>query len=96
MRRPHVMQENESQASRVGTPTPLRFQRLGLAPGRDDVGSSSAAMSGATTATVAAVLTATLGLAAACWILSVKQMNGMNMGVATTLGPLASFVPLGC
>jgi len=72
----------------------LRFQQLGLAPGRDDVGSSSAAMAATKTATTAAGLTATLGLAAACWVVAVRQMNGMDMGVATTLGSFAFFVPL--
>jgi predicted metal-binding membrane protein len=39
-----------------------------------------------------AALTATLGLAAASWVIAVRQMNGMNMGVATTLGSFAFFV----
>jgi predicted metal-binding membrane protein len=34
---------------------------------------------------------ATLGLAAACWAVSVWQMTGMNMGVATRLGSFAFF-----
>jgi len=46
-----------------------------------------------TTATAAA-LTATLGLAAASWVVAVRQMNGMDMGVATRLGSFASFVAL--
>lgn len=41
-----------------------------------------------------AVLTATLGLAAACWVVAVQQMNGMDMGVATRLGSFASFIAL--
>ena len=44
-----------------------------------------------TSATTAA-LAATLGLAAAAWVVSVRQMNGMDMGVATPPGPLAFFV----
>ena len=43
---------------------------------------------------MAAGLTVTLGLAAASWAVSVIQMNGMNMGVATRLGSFASFVVL--
>jgi predicted metal-binding membrane protein len=43
------------------------------------------------TATLAAALTATLGLAAACWVIAVRQMSGMDMGVATRLGPFAFF-----
>jgi predicted metal-binding membrane protein len=40
------------------------------------------------------VLTATLGLAAASWVVAVWQMRGMTMGVATELGSLGSFVAL--
>jgi predicted metal-binding membrane protein len=46
----------------------------------------------ARTATTAAALTATLGLAAASWGIAVWQMHGMNMGVATRLGPFAFFI----
>jgi predicted metal-binding membrane protein len=42
----------------------------------------------------AAALTATLGLAAASWVVAVGQMNGMDMGVATRLGSFAFFVAL--
>jgi predicted metal-binding membrane protein len=35
---------------------------------------------------------ATLGLAAASWVLAVDRMDGMDMGVATELGSFASFV----
>jgi predicted metal-binding membrane protein len=41
-----------------------------------------------------AALTATLGLAAASWVVAVRQMNGMDMGVATPLGSFVSFVAL--
>lgn len=46
------------------------------------------------TAATAAALTATLGLAAASWVVAVRQMNGMDMGVATTLGSFTFFVVL--
>ncbi len=39
----------------------------------------------------AAVLTATLGLAAAAWIVSVLETQGMHMGVATNLGSFQFF-----
>ncbi len=42
-------------------------------------------------ATAVAVV-ATLGLAAACWILSVRKMNGMDMGVTTSLGQFTKFI----
>ena len=48
----------------------------------------------ARTAATAAALTATLGLAAASWVVAVRQMNGMDMGVATRLGSFASFTAL--
>jgi predicted metal-binding membrane protein len=41
-----------------------------------------------------AALTATLGLAAASWVVAVWQMNGMDMGVATRLGSFAFFLAL--
>jgi predicted metal-binding membrane protein len=43
---------------------------------------------------MAAALAATLGLSAASWILTIRQMNGMDMGAATELGSLAFFVAL--
>ena len=43
------------------------------------------------TATAAALL-ATLGLGAACWVVAVRQMNGMDMGVATALGSFGFFI----
>jgi hypothetical protein len=39
-----------------------------------------------------AALAATLGLAAASWVVAVWQMHGMDMGVATRLGSFASFI----
>jgi len=56
--------------------------------------SLSAAMTSARTAATAAALTATLGLAAASWVIAVRQMNGMDMGVATRLGSFPFFVAL--
>jgi predicted metal-binding membrane protein len=56
--------------------------------------SRTAAMAGARTAGTAAALAATLGLAAACWVVSVRQMSGMDMGVATRLGSFAFFAAL--
>jgi predicted metal-binding membrane protein len=41
-----------------------------------------------------ATLAATLGLAAASWFVAVRQMNGMNMGVATQLGSFPFFIAL--
>jgi len=59
-----------------------------------DVRQTSAATTGARTVATAAALTATLGLAAASWVVAVWQMNGMDMGVATRLGSFAFFVGL--
>jgi predicted metal-binding membrane protein len=50
------------------------------------------------TAATTTVPAATLGLAAACWVVAVRQMDGMDMGVATELGSftffLAAWVPM--
>jgi hypothetical protein len=46
----------------------------------------------ATAAATAAALMATLGLAAASWVVAVRRMNAMDMGVATELGSFAFFV----
>jgi predicted metal-binding membrane protein len=40
----------------------------------------------------AAALTATAGLAAGAWVVALRQMNGMDMGVSTQLGSFAFFV----
>ncbi|HEX6523318.1 MAG TPA: DUF2182 domain-containing protein [Streptosporangiaceae bacterium] len=45
----------------------------------------------ATPGALAAALTGTLGLAAACWIIAVWQMHGMDMGTATRLGSFGFF-----
>jgi predicted metal-binding membrane protein len=46
------------------------------------------------TAATAAALAATLGLAAVSWVVAVRQMSGMDMGVATRLGSFAFFAGL--
>jgi predicted metal-binding membrane protein len=51
-------------------------------------------MTSARTTATAAALTATLGLGAASWVVAVRQMNGMDMGVGTELGSFAFFVAL--
>jgi predicted metal-binding membrane protein len=51
-------------------------------------------MTTARTAVSATALTATLGLAAASWVVTIRQMSGMDMGVATRLGSFAFFVGL--
>jgi predicted metal-binding membrane protein len=51
-------------------------------------------MTSARTAPTAAALAATLGLAAAFWVVAVRQMNGMHMGAATELGSFGFFVAL--
>jgi predicted metal-binding membrane protein len=56
--------------------------------------SLSATMTGTRTTARAAALSAMLGLAAVSWVVAVRQMNGMDMGVATELGSFAFFVAL--
>jgi predicted metal-binding membrane protein len=46
----------------------------------------------ARTAAPATALVVTLGLAAAAWVVAVRQMDGMDMGVATELGSFQFFV----
>ena len=46
------------------------------------------------TPAAAAALTATVGLAAASWVVAVRLMNGMDMGVMTPLGSFGSFLVL--
>ncbi len=53
--------------------------------------SGSAVLAGAGTAATAAALAATLGLAAVSWVVAVRQMSGMDMGVATRLGSFGFF-----
>jgi predicted metal-binding membrane protein len=45
-----------------------------------------------TNAARTAALTATLGVAAAAWVVAVQQMSGMDMGTATDLGSFAFFI----
>ena len=54
--------------------------------------SRSAELTGEKPAAAAAALAATLGLAAACWVVAVRQMSGMDMGVATGLGSFCFFI----
>jgi len=51
-------------------------------------------MTSARTTETAIALTATLGLAAASWVVAIPHMIGMDMGVATELGSFAFFVTL--
>ena len=53
----------------------------------------TAATTSTGTATFAAALV-TLGLATTSWVLAVRPMDGMDMGVATSLGSFAFFVAL--
>ena len=78
----------------------LGYRRLGSGNGGSDTGQTAAPTRGfggrAVTrgAATAATLTATFGLAAVSWVVAVRQMNGMDMGVATRLGSFAFFVAL--
>ena len=54
-------------------------------------GGRSADPARARTAGATAVL-ATLGLATACWVIALRQMNGMDMGVGTGLGSFGFFI----
>ena len=62
------------------------------AAGDTDVPALPAVVTRAMPAATAAALTGTLGLAAACWVVSVWQMTGMNMGTATPPGSFGFFI----
>lgn len=81
----------------------LRSHDAGSRPHRrpdpvSGVGGDAAPYSGATTSppmvTTATALTVTLALAATGWVFAIRDMNGMDMGVATQLGSFAFFVAL--
>jgi predicted metal-binding membrane protein len=55
------------------------------------LGSLPPAMTGPGTTAAATV---TLGIAAVCWAIAVRQMNGMDMGTATRLGSFGFFIAL--
>jgi predicted metal-binding membrane protein len=46
------------------------------------------------TARLTGALAVTLGVAAACWVIAIRRMNGMDMGASTRLGPFGSFAVL--
>lgn len=46
------------------------------------------------TAAITSALVTTLGFAATAWIVAVRQMNGMDRGVATRFGSFGSFLVL--
>ena len=57
-----------------------------------DIRALPAVVTRARPAATAAAVAATLGLAAACWVIAVWQMNGMDMGTATQLGSFGAFI----
>lgn len=61
-------------------------------PAPADGATRNTKVTSARTAAPAAVVTATFGLAAVSWTVAVRQMSGMDMGVATELGSFAPFV----
>jgi predicted metal-binding membrane protein len=59
-----------------------------------DRGIEQALVTRRTAAATPAALIVTLGIAAASWVISARQMSGMDMGVATRLGSFGFFVVL--
>jgi predicted metal-binding membrane protein len=86
--------EDEMRDSRAATEASLQYQPS--ARNGTDVTpvSLSTAVTSTRTAATAVALTATFGLAAAAWVVAVRQMNGMDMGVETRLGSFAFFMAL--
>jgi hypothetical protein len=64
----------------------MQLQHSPRLPSDGDGGSRSAVTTSAWTAATAAALTATVGVAAASWVVAVRPMNGMDMGAQTRLG----------
>jgi predicted metal-binding membrane protein len=67
-----------------------------ITSGQPVAGIAAARPSGAagSTARLAAALATTLGVAAACWVIAIGRMSGMDMGVSTSLGSFGSFTVL--
>jgi predicted metal-binding membrane protein len=65
-----------------------------LVAGGHETDSSATGVADRSTARHLVGLTATIGLAGACWVLAGQAMNGMDMGVATQLGAFAFFFPI--
>jgi predicted metal-binding membrane protein len=86
-----VARASEARASRLRRSALRSSEVFAPAPDGRDAASRSAAIESATTTTTAATLT-TLCLAAAAWVVAVRQMNGMDIGVATDLGSFAFFI----
>jgi predicted metal-binding membrane protein len=63
-------------------------------PGGDGAAPRGTALTSPQAAATAITLAAAVGTAAAGWVISVREMNGMDMGVATGLGSLAFFIAL--
>src|SRR4029453_11093253 len=84
-----VVRASEARASRLRRSALRSYEVFAPVPDRRDAASRPAAIE--TTTTTPATL-ATLGLAAASWVVAVRQMNGMDIGVATELGSFAFFV----
>ncbi|HUK71661.1 MAG TPA: hypothetical protein VLW50_23330 [Streptosporangiaceae bacterium] len=70
-----------------------RAAERGVTSSRDtEVPALPAVVTRTMTAATAAALAGTLGLAAACWVIAVWQMNGMDMGTAAQLGSFGAFI----
>lgn len=86
MKQHQPVQGSESLSARLGRAILARNQRLDPTAGGSDVITTNQSTFGGIV-----TLAATLGLAAACWVFSVREMDGMNEGVATRLGSFAFF-----
>jgi predicted metal-binding membrane protein len=69
-----------------------RYPEFDSISGESAAPRSSAAAAGATPSTTAVALISMVVLVAGCWVVAVREMHGMDMGVATRLGSFASFV----
>ena len=67
---------------------PVRY----AAPAPGPAAAGGTATAGAGPAATVAALAVTVGVAAACWVVAVREMTGMDMGTVTRLGSFGFFI----
>jgi predicted metal-binding membrane protein len=83
-----------SSAARITTTPGAPARATWQAGASHCAGPGITGMTSASGAARPAVLAATLGLSAACWVLAVRLMSGMGMGTATRLGSFGAFIAM--
>lgn len=86
--------ENELRTARAAIEAPVRYQRSARSGIDTTPPLPSTAVTRPRTPPTIVALATTLGLAALCWVVALRQMSGMDMGVATQLGSFPSFIAM--